>query len=193
MKRFARFGLMIGLSMCLLFAGGTISPLQATNQQEGETMTKQSPYQKPSDQELRERLSELQYRVTQQSGTEPPFQNEYWDFDEPGIYVDIVTGEPLFTSLDKYQSSCGWPAFMKGIEDERIVEKEDLSIGRVRTEVRSRLGDSHLGHVFQNDPESPNGVRYCINSASLRFVPLAQLEQEGYGELLPLFEKEQKK
>ncbi|HSK69409.1 MAG TPA: peptide-methionine (R)-S-oxide reductase MsrB, partial [Candidatus Limnocylindria bacterium] len=132
----------------------------------------------------------LQYFVTQQAGTERPFQNEYWDRDEPGIYVDGVTGEPLFSSRHKFESSCGWPAFSEGIRDDVIVEKEDLSLGRRRTEVRSRSGDSHLGHVFLHDPESPNGTRYCINSASLRFIPLQEMEAAGYGHLIAEVEGE---
>ena len=120
---------------------------------------------------------------------ERAFTGEFWDKFEKGIYVDVVTGEPLFSSTDKYESGCGWPAFTKPIEGPAVVEKEDLSHGMRRTEVRSRAGDSHLGHVFTGDPESPNGVRYCINSATLRFVPYEKMEAEGYGYLLYLFEK----
>ena len=127
-------------------------------------------------------------RVTQESGTERAFIGELWDKFEKGIYVDIVTGEPLFSSTDKFESGCGWPAFTKPIESPAVVERDDLSHGMRRTEVRSRAGDSHLGHVFTGDPESPNGVRYCINSAALRFVPYAKMEAEGYGYLLNLFE-----
>ncbi len=145
-------------------------------------------YEKPSLEEIKEKLSDLQFYVTQEAGTERPFTHEYYELNEPGIYVDIVTGEPLFSSLDKYHSSCGWPSFSESISEDVIVEKEDLSFGRRRTEVRSRSGDSHLGHVFENDPESPNGTRYCINGASLRFVPKAQMEEQGYGYLLKLFE-----
>lgn len=122
-------------------------------------------------------------------GPERAFTGEFWDMFEKGIYVDVVTGEPLFSSTDKYESGCGWPAFTKPIEGPAVVEKEDLSHGMRRTEVRSRAGDSHLGHVFTGDPESPNGVRYCINSAALRFVPYEKMEAEGYGYLLYLFEK----
>ena len=124
-----------------------------------------------------------------ESGTERAFTGEFWDKFEKGIYVDVVTGEPLFSSTDKYESGCGWPAFTKPIEEPAVVELEDLSHGMRRTEVRSRAGDSHLGHVFTGDPESPNGVRYCINSAALRFVPYEKMEAEGYGYLLYLFEK----
>ena len=144
-------------------------------------------YQKPAAESIRDKLTAEQYRVTQESGTERAFTGEFWDKFEKGIYVDVVTGEPLFSSTDKYES--GWPAFTKPIEGPAVVEKEDLSHGMRRTEVRSRAGDSHLGHVFTGDPESPNGVRYCINSAALRFVPYEKMETEGYGYLLYLFEK----
>ena len=144
-------------------------------------------YQKPAAETIRDKLTAEQFQVTQQNGTERPFHNEFWDKFAKGIYVDIVTGEPLFSSTDKYQSSCGWPAFTKPIEAPLIIERKDTSHGMVRTEVRSRSGDSHLGHVFTGDSESPNGVRYCINSASLRFVPYEQMESEGYGYLLYLF------
>ena len=144
-------------------------------------------YKKPAAETIRDKLTAEQFQVTQQNGTERPFHNEFWDKFAKGIYVDIVTGEPLFSSTDKYQSSCGWPAFTKPIEAPLLVERKDTSYGMVRTEVRSRSGDSHLGHVFTGDRESPNGVRYCINSASLRFIPYEQMEAEGYGYLLDLF------
>lgn len=146
-------------------------------------------YQKPAVEVIRNKLTAEQYRVTQENGTEHPFSNAFWNQFEKGIYVDIVTGEPLFSSTDKFESGCGWPAFTRPIEEPTVVEIEDLSHGMQRTEVRSRSGDSHLGHVFTNDPESPNGVRYCINSASLHFVPYEKLEAEGYGYLLYLFEE----
>ena len=146
-------------------------------------------YQKPAAESIRDKLTAEQYRVTQESGTERAFTGEFWDKFEKGIYVDVVTGEPLFSSTDKYESGCGWPAFTKPIEEPAVVELEDLSHGMRRTEVRSRAGDSHLGHVFTGDPESPNGVRYCINSSSLRFVPYAKMKAEGYGYLLYLFEE----
>ena len=132
--------------------------------------------------------AEEKVRRSSKSGTERAFTGELWDKFEKGIYVDIVTGEPLFSSTDKFESGCGWPAFTKPIEGPAVVEREDLSHGMRRTEVRSRAGDSHLGHVFTGDPESPNGVRYCINSAALRFVPYEKMEAEGYGYLLSLFE-----
>ena len=144
-------------------------------------------YQKPAAEAIRDKLTKEQYYITQENGTEYAFLNEFWNQFEKGIYVDIVTGEPLFSSTDKFESSCGWPAFSKPIEEPSVVELEDNSHGMQRTEVRSRAGNSHLGHVFTNDPESPNGVRYCINSASLRFIPYAKMEEEGYGYLLDLF------
>lgn len=134
------------------------------------------------------RLSPEQYRVTQDDGTERPFDNEYWDNKEPGIYVDVVSGEPLFASVNKYDSRSGWPSFTKPIDSENIVENKDASHGMVRTEVRSSHGDSHLGHVFPDGPPEEGGLRYCINSASLRFIPLDELESEGYGEYRKLFE-----
>ncbi len=145
-------------------------------------------YQKPAEEAIRDKLTSEQYQITQQNGTERPFDNEFWDQFEKGIYVDIVTGEPLFSSTDKFESSCGWPAFSKPIEEPAVVEREDNSYGMNRIEVRSRAGDSHLGHVFDNDPESPSGVRYCINSAALRFIPYAKMEAEGYGYLMEIVE-----
>jgi peptide-methionine (R)-S-oxide reductase len=134
------------------------------------------------------RLSPDEYRVTQQNGTEAPFQNAYWDHDEPGIYVDIVSGEPLFSSLDKFDSSCGWPSFTKPVEPTNVEERSDGTHGMNRTEVRSTHADSHLGHIFDDGPKATGGLRYCINSASLRFIPLDELESEGYGEYVQQFE-----
>ena len=138
------------------------------------------------------RLSPEQYRVTQRDGTERPFENAYWDNKQPGIYVDVVSGEPLFTSLDKFDSGCGWPSFTRPVETENVVEQQDSSHGMTRAEVRSTHGDSHLGHVFQDGPPEAGGLRYCINSASLRFVPLNQLESAGYGSYLKLFQSKEK-
>ncbi len=146
-------------------------------------------YRKPDKEELIKRLTPIQYKVTQENGTERPFENEYWNHEEEGIYVDIVSGEPLFSSKDKYDAGCGWPSFTKPIDKENIVEKLDTSFGMRRTEVRSKYGDSHLGHVFTDGPRDRGGLRYCINSAALRFIRKEDLEKEGYGEYLKLFEE----
>jgi peptide-methionine (R)-S-oxide reductase len=143
-------------------------------------------YQK--NQEAIARLSPEQYEVTQRSGTERPFKNAYWDNKEPGLYVDVVSGEPLFTSMDKFDSDCGWPSFTRPIEAENVLENRDASHGMIRTEVRSRAADSHLGHVFPDGPRDAGGLRYCINSAALRFIPVDQLESEGYGNYRQLFQ-----
>jgi methionine-R-sulfoxide reductase len=144
-------------------------------------------FQKPSEATLRSRLTPEQYRVTQNAGTERPFENEYWDNEQPGIYVDVVSGEPLFSSLDQFDSGCGWPSFNKPLEAESIDLHTDRSLGMDRTEVRSTLADSHLGHVF-NDGPAPTGLRYCMNSAAMRFIPLEDMEQEGYGQYTTLFD-----
>lgn len=156
------------------------------NEGVGCAIPSKEPYKKPDNPALREKLSKRQYEVTQQDGTEPPFHNEYWDNKREGIYVDIVSGEPLFSSLDKYDSGTGWPSFTKPLEPGNIVEKEDRSLFMKRTEVRSKHADSHLGHVFPDGPK-PTGLRFCMNSASLRFIPKEDLEKEGYGNYLPLF------
>jgi methionine-R-sulfoxide reductase len=148
-------------------------------------VTQQTKYHKNPD--AVSRLDPEQYRVTQQDGTEQPFANTYWDNHEPGIYVDVVSGEPLFASVDKYDSTSGWPSFTKPIATANVVERKDASHGMIRTEARSRHGDSHLGHVFDDGPLDEGGLRYCINSASLRFIPLDDLETAGYGEYRTLF------
>lgn len=145
-------------------------------------------YRRPDKEVLRSRLTPLQYEVTQNNATEPPFQNEFWDRYKPGIYVDVTTGEPLFSSSDKFESGCGWPSFSKPIDPNVVREKDDLSHGMIRTEIRSRAGDAHLGHVFTDGPKDKGGLRYCINSAALRFIPKEEMEREGYGYLLDLVE-----
>lgn len=146
-------------------------------------------YEKPSRENLIEKLSPIQYKVTQENATERPFTHEYNEYFEDGIYVDVVSGEPLFSSRDKFNAGCGWPSFTKPIVGENIKEKKDASHGMIRTEVRSKYADSHLGHVFPDGPRDKGGLRYCINGASLKFIKKEDMEKEGYGQYLKLFEK----
>lgn len=154
--------------------------------EEGEIKVNPAYYSKPSDSEIKEKLTDAQYRVTQLNETDKAFSNEYYDNHEPGLYVDIVTGEPLFTSTDKYDSGCGWPSFVKPIDPDVIVEVKDESFGMVRAEVRSRVGDGHLGHVFDDGPKDRGGLRYCINSSSIEFIHLNDMENRGYSKFIPL-------
>jgi len=180
--------LSLGIALTV-FADTEKKPGQASASLENNNKThfSKGKYMKPNKDELKEQLTELQYKVTQQEGTERPFQNEYWDNKKAGIYVDIVSGEPLFSSVDKYDSKTGWPSFTQPIEGIEITEKVDKHLFYSRTEVRSKLADSHLGHVFPDGPK-PTGLRYCINSASLKFVPKEQLVEQGYEKFVTLFE-----
>jgi methionine-R-sulfoxide reductase len=186
-----------GIAAAALLAGGIFAVIHnAGRAQQTEISTNQiysptnmSDFKKPSADELKKKLTPEQFAVTQQSATEPAFRNEFWDNHKPGIYVDIVSGKPLFSSLDKFDSGCGWPSFTAPLNQTDVVEHTDNSYGMSRTEVRSALADSHLGHVFPDGPADKGGLRYCINSASLKFIPVEEMEKAGYGQYLPPFVK----
>ena len=184
----AQRALLFALLAAVAAAAAPRASAQATARSVNRDRKVTTPYTKPSDAELKKKLTPIQYKVTQHEGTEPPFRNEYWDNHEAGIYVDVVSGEPLFSSLDKYDSGTGWPSFTRPLVPENIKTKTDRTLLMTRTEVRSANADSHLGHVFDDGPR-PTGLRYCMNSASMRFIPVRELAAQGYGEYVKLFQK----
>src|SRR6266513_6115885 len=174
------------LGTVVVIVGSILFGYAQTQKKEAEKMNPTKPV--PTDAELKSQLTKDQYHITRECGTETPFHNAYWDNHQPGIYVDLITGEPLFSSLDKFDSGTGWPSFTKPISQDKVMEKRDSSHGMERTEVRSAKSDSHLGHVFEDGP-APTGQRYCVNSAALRFIPVERLQEEGSGESLALCSK----
>ena len=201
-----KLGKLISITAGAIFVGSFFLGMQAssepaqmaeniTSSSEGDQLfavwlEKNKGFQKPSDNELKQSLTPLQFDVTQEEGTERSFKNEYWDNKQSGIYVDVVSGEPLFSSIDKFKSGTGWPSFTRAISENAMIKKEDRHLFGVRTELRSSVADNHLGHIFDDGP-APTGKRYCINSASLRFIPAKNLEAEGYGEFVSLFNEKQ--
>jgi peptide-methionine (R)-S-oxide reductase len=183
-----------GIAAAALLAAGAVTVVHNAGRAQSTNIpiyqsTNMSDFKKPSEAELKQKLTPEQFAVTQQSATEPAFHNEFWDNHKPGIYVDVVSGKPLFSSLDKFDSGCGWPSFTKPVNSTDVVERTDNSYGMERTEVRSKDADSHLGHVFDDGPSDKGGLRYCINSASLKFIPVEDMEKAGYGQYLEPFVK----